>query len=72
MAGELVIRFHLHPSLKATLSKDSATIMLILPNKMGWRFSARGGTLSLEESIYLSGRPGRAPANRSSSAALSP
>ncbi|MEM9470395.1 MAG: heparinase II/III family protein [Pseudomonadota bacterium] len=47
------IRFHLHPSVKATLSRDGACVMLLLPNKVGWRFSARGGRLSLESSIYL-------------------
>ena len=47
------IRFHLHPSIKATLSRDGACVMLLLPNKVGWRFSARGGRLSLETSIYL-------------------
>jgi len=47
------IRFHLHPSVKATLSRDGASVMLLLPNKAGWRFSARGGRLSLETSVYL-------------------
>lgn len=47
------IRFHLHPSVKATMSRDGASIMLLLPNKVGWRFSARGGKLSLESSVYL-------------------
>ncbi len=50
---EFAIRFHLHPSVKATLSRDGASIMLVLPNKVGWRFSARGGILSLETSVYL-------------------
>jgi uncharacterized heparinase superfamily protein len=47
------VRFHLHPSIKATASRDGASIMLVLPNKTGWKFSARGGKLSLEASIYL-------------------
>ncbi len=47
------IRFHLHPSVKANLSRDGASIMLVLPNRTGWKFSARGGRLSLEPSIYL-------------------
>ncbi len=47
------IRFHLHPSIKATRSRDGASIMLMLPNKVGWRFSARGGRISLESSVYL-------------------
>jgi uncharacterized heparinase superfamily protein len=51
----VAVRFHLHPSVKATLSQDAASVMLILANKSGWRFSARGGGLSLEESVYLVG-----------------
>jgi uncharacterized heparinase superfamily protein len=51
----VAIRFHLHPSAKATLSQDGTSVMLILPNKSGWRFSAKGGALSLEESVYLLG-----------------
>ncbi len=47
------IRFHLHPSVRATLSQDGASAMLLLANKTGWRFSARGCQLKLEESVYL-------------------
>lgn len=50
---EFRIRFHLHPSVKATLSRDGASIMMVLPNKTGWKFSARGGQLSLSNSLYL-------------------
>jgi uncharacterized heparinase superfamily protein len=50
---EFRIRFHLHPSVKATLSRDGASIMMVLPNKTGWKFSARGGQLCLESSLYL-------------------
>jgi uncharacterized heparinase superfamily protein len=47
------IRFHLHPSVRATVSQDGASAMLLLPNKTGWRFSARGAQLKLDESVYL-------------------
>ncbi len=30
----------------------------MLPNKTGWRFSARGGRLKLEDSVYLPGAAG--------------
>ncbi len=49
------IRFHLHPAVKATLSKDHKSVMLLLPSKAGWRFSARGASLGLEESICFHG-----------------
>ncbi len=47
------IRFHLHPSVRATISQDGASAMLLLANKTGWRFSARGAQLKLEDSVYL-------------------
>jgi len=53
------IRFHLHPDVRATLSRDMRSALLILPGKDGWRFRTDGLKLSLEPSVYL-GR-GRAP-----------
>jgi uncharacterized heparinase superfamily protein len=52
------IRFHLHPSVKATLAKGSGHVMLQLPDKAGWRFSVRGAGLALEESVYLGSASG--------------
>lgn len=49
------LRFHLHPSVKASANRKGAAIMLLLPNKDAWQFSARGGALALEDSIYLAG-----------------
>ena len=57
-AVDFAIRFHLHPSVKATLAKDAASIMLLLPDRSGWRFSAKGGELRLQDSVYLLGRSG--------------
>ena len=55
-ASRFCIRFHLHPSVKATLSKDGESVLLLLPNRNGWRFSARGAQPLLEESVYLFGQ----------------
>ena len=52
---DFAIRFHLHPSLNASLSRDRSSVMLVLPNRQGWRFSARGGVMALEDSVYLPG-----------------
>jgi uncharacterized heparinase superfamily protein len=52
---DFAIRFHLHPSLNASLSRDRSSVMLVLPNRQGWRFSARGGVMGLEDSVYLPG-----------------
>jgi uncharacterized heparinase superfamily protein len=55
-ASRFSIRFHLHPAVKATVSKDGESVLLLLPNRNGWRFSARGAQPALEESVYLFGQ----------------
>ncbi len=57
-AVPFALRFHLHPSVKANVSKDGASVMLVLPDRHGWRFSARGGRVRLEDSVYLLGHGG--------------
>ncbi len=52
-----VLRFHLHPSVKATLSQDGETVMLVLANRTAWRFAARGCVIDLTDSVYLAGLP---------------
>ena len=47
------IRFHLHSSVKASLVKDGASVLLRLPDKSGWRMRCSGGVASLQESVYL-------------------
>ncbi|MEG9883807.1 MAG: heparinase II/III family protein [Hyphomicrobiales bacterium] len=47
------IRFHLHPAVKATTARDGSSIVLVLANRAGWRFSVRGATLGMEDSVYL-------------------
>ena len=54
-AANFALRFHLHPSVKASANRKGAAIILLLPNKDAWQFSARGGVLALEDSIYLAG-----------------
>jgi len=47
------IRFHLHPSVKATLAQDLHSALLIQPGQVGWRFRTDGGPIRIEESVYL-------------------
>ncbi len=47
------IRFHLHPSVRVSLSQDQQSALLIQGGKAGWRFRTDGGPLKLENSIYL-------------------
>lgn len=47
------IRFHIHPDVRVTLSRDKRSALLILKSGEGWRFRTGANTLSLEKSVYL-------------------
>lgn len=47
------IRFHLHPKVSARFAAADGPLALSLPDGTGWQFSARGGNLSLEDSVFL-------------------
>lgn len=54
------IRFHLHPDVRASLSRDSLSALLVLPSGDGWRFRTDGGPVRLDRSVYLAaGAPPR-------------
>jgi uncharacterized heparinase superfamily protein len=48
-----LVRFHLHPDVRASLARDGSNVLLLLPNRDGWQFKAKGGAISLEESVYI-------------------
>lgn len=51
---DVAVRFHLHPGVKVSLVQDGTEALLRLDSGVsGWRFTAAGGVLSLEDSIYL-------------------
>jgi uncharacterized heparinase superfamily protein len=39
--------------VKATLTRKETRIVIMLPNKTAWQFNARGGAMSLEDSVFL-------------------
>ena len=47
------VRFHLHPSVQASLSEDGVAVLFRLPSGMRWRLRAAGAEISLGESVYL-------------------
>lgn len=47
------IRFHLHPSVRASLARDSMSVLLVQESGAGWRFRSDGGPIRLERSVYL-------------------
>jgi len=52
------IRFHLHPSVKATKVNDGHGVMLVTPSKEVWIFTAHQDHAELEDSVYLAGTDG--------------
>jgi uncharacterized heparinase superfamily protein len=47
------LRFHLHPTVQASLQQDSAAVLMRLRSGGGWILRADGAHLTLDESIYL-------------------
>lgn len=53
----ITLRFHLHPQVQASMVREGEEVLLRLGNGEGWLFKAMGGSISLEDSVYM-GRPG--------------
>ncbi len=51
--AQAVIRFHLAPGIKASRAQGGRVVMLVLPNKEAWQFSAAPTEAQLEDSIFL-------------------
>ena len=56
--GDYVLRFHLHPSVKASRLSDGRGVMLVLPNREVWTFEALDDRVDLEDSVFLAGNDG--------------
>jgi uncharacterized heparinase superfamily protein len=52
------VRFHLHPLVKATRLSDGHGVLLLMPNKEVWTFSAGENHVQIEDSVYLAGNDG--------------
>ena len=52
------VRFHLHPSVRASLTRDGNRVILAPLRGEPWEFHAGGADISVEESVYLSGLDG--------------
>jgi uncharacterized heparinase superfamily protein len=50
------VRFHLHPGVNASVAQNSQAAILKLPGGGWWRLRAKGGTISLADSIYMGKR----------------
>ncbi len=50
-----VVRFHLHPTVVASLQQSEAGVLLRLPSGAGWRLLGIGARVAIEESVHLAG-----------------
>jgi uncharacterized heparinase superfamily protein len=55
---DYTLRFHLHPSVKASRLSDARGVMLVLPNRDVWTFEALDDKVELEDSVFLAGNDG--------------
>ena len=55
---DYALRFHLHPSVKASRLSDGRGVMLVLPNRDVWTFEALDDNVELEDSVFLAGNDG--------------
>jgi uncharacterized heparinase superfamily protein len=55
---DYALRFHLHPSVKASRLSDARGVMLVLPNREVWTFEALDDKVDLEDSVFLAGNDG--------------
>lgn len=58
---DLALRFHLHPGVEVSNTADGMGALLRIAEGALWQFRCRGGTLSIEDSIWVD-RTGRARA----------
>lgn len=56
--ADFALRFHLHPSVKASRLSDARGVMLVLPNRDVWTFEAVDDKVELEDSVFLAGNDG--------------
>ncbi len=57
-ADDYAIRFHLHPSVKASRLNDARSVMLMLQNREVWIFEAADDRVDLEDSVFLAASDG--------------
>jgi len=55
---DYALRFHLHPSVKASRLSDARGAMLVLPNREVWTFEAPDDRVEIEDSVFLAGSDG--------------
>jgi uncharacterized heparinase superfamily protein len=57
-SDEFAIRFHLHPTIKASRLADGRGVILLLHDRDLWTFATLADAVELEESVFLAGSEG--------------
>ncbi|MAI61874.1 MAG: hypothetical protein CBB87_05185 [Micavibrio sp. TMED27] len=52
-ALDVAIRFHLHPRVMVSLIRGGEEALIRMPGGAGWRFHFSGGSMALQDSVYL-------------------
>jgi uncharacterized heparinase superfamily protein len=55
---DYALRFHLHPSVKASRLSDGRGVMLVLANRDVWTFETLDDKVEVEDSVFLAGNDG--------------
>ncbi|WP_261405751.1 heparinase II/III domain-containing protein [Chenggangzhangella methanolivorans] len=55
---KVAVRFHLHPSVRASQRQDGQGVVLQLPSGVGWTLASPCFSVTLEESVYLASAHG--------------
>jgi uncharacterized heparinase superfamily protein len=57
-SAQAIIRFHLAPGVKASRAQGGRVVMLVLPNREAWQFSAAPAEAFVEDSVFLAAPDG--------------
>lgn len=55
---ECALRFHIHPRIKASVSADKTSVLLVANRRLAWKFTCADAPASLEESIFFASAAG--------------
>jgi uncharacterized heparinase superfamily protein len=56
--AEAIIRFHLAPGIRASRAQGGRVVMLVLPNREAWQFTAHPAETHVEDSVFLASAEG--------------
>jgi uncharacterized heparinase superfamily protein len=64
IAGYYAIRFHLHPSVRASMGADGQSVLLTLGNGEKWKIASNAPETKIEESFFLADARGPRPTSQ--------